>query len=95
VALRNTDEIKSFAGDKGYDNQSLRDALRSEGVRLVIRHGLFAHHNHTYNSRLDSELYRQCWMADTGSLSGRAPGTAFRELVLTATVYNPEQAIKG
>ncbi|MEZ3169029.1 transposase, partial [Halorubrum ejinorense] len=33
VALRNTEKIESLAGDKGYDDQSLRDALRSEGVR--------------------------------------------------------------
>lgn len=33
VALRNPDEIESFAGDAGYDDQSLRDALRAEGVR--------------------------------------------------------------
>jgi len=38
VALRKTDEIESLAEDKGYDDQSLRDALRSKGVRPVIRH---------------------------------------------------------
>ena len=57
VALHNTDEIESLADDKGYDDQSLRDALRSEGVRPVIRHRLFAHYDHTHNARLDSDLY--------------------------------------
>jgi len=40
VALRNTEKIESLAGDKGYDDQSLRDALRSEGVRPLLRHPL-------------------------------------------------------
>ena len=57
VALHNTDEIESLADDKGYDDQSLRDALRSEGVRPVIRHRLFAHYDHAHNARLDSDLY--------------------------------------
>ncbi len=88
VALRNTAEIESLAGDKGYDDQSLRDALRSEGVRPVIRHRLFAHYDHAHNARLDSDLYGQRWMAETafsaikrrfGPLSGRARGTANSE----------------
>ncbi len=37
VALRNTEKIESLVGDKGYDDQSLRDALRSEGVRPLLR----------------------------------------------------------
>ena len=30
VALRNTENLESLAGDKGYDDQSFSDALRSE-----------------------------------------------------------------
>ena len=56
VALRNTDKIESIAGDKGYDDQSLRDALRSEGVRPLLRHRLFAAYDHAHNARLDSEF---------------------------------------
>jgi len=102
--LRNTDEIESLVGDKGYDDQSLRDALRSEGVRPVIRHRLFAHYGHAHNARLDSDLYGQRWMAETVfSAIKRRFGSAvwpsawyreFRELVLTVAVYNLEQAIK-
>lgn len=65
VALRNTEIIESLAGDKGYDDQSLRDALRSEGVRLLLRHRLFTAYDHPHNARLDSELYGQRWMAET------------------------------
>jgi IS5 family transposase len=65
VALRNTDKIGSLAGDKVYDDQSLRDTLRSEGVRPLIKHRLFAHHDHAHNAQLDSEMYGQRWMAET------------------------------
>ncbi len=101
--LRNTEKIESLAGDKGYDDQSLRDALRSEGVRPLLRHRLFAAYDHAHNARLDSELYGQRWMAETAfSAIKRRFGPAvhprayreFRELVLTATVYNLEQALK-
>ncbi len=104
VALRNTDDLASLAGDKGYDDQSLRDALRAEGVRPLIKHRLFAHCDHAHNARLDSEAYGQRWMAETAfSAIKRRYGSAvrpsvwyreFRELVLTAAVYNLEQAIK-
>lgn len=79
VVLRNTDKIESLAGDKGYDDQSLRDALRSEGVRPVIRHRLFAHYDYTHNVRLDSELYGQHWMDETAfSAIKRRFGSALR-----------------
>jgi len=65
VALRNTEGIESRAGDKGYDDKSLRDALRSEGVRSVLRHRLFAHYDHAHNARLESELYGQRCIAES------------------------------
>ncbi|WP_369317829.1 hypothetical protein [Halorubrum sp. AJ67] len=40
--MRNAEKIESLAGDRGYDDQSLRDALNSEGVRPLLRHRLFA-----------------------------------------------------
>jgi IS5 family transposase len=103
VALRNTAELETLAGDKGYDDQSLRDVPRSEGVRPLIKHRLFAHYDHAHNAQLDSELYGQRWMAETAfSAIKRRYGSAvgpsawyreFRELVLTAAVYNFEQSI--
>ena len=104
VALGNTDDIKSLTGDKGYDDQTLRDTLRSEGVRLLIKHLLFAHYDHAHNTRLESELYRQRWVAKIAISAikrrlGPAVGPSawyreFSELVLTATVYNLEQPVK-
>ncbi|GAB7011513.1 hypothetical protein JCM31271_34560 [Halorubrum trueperi] len=59
VALRNTEKIESLAGDKGYDDQALRDALRSGGVRALLRQRPFAAYDQAHNARLDSELYGQ------------------------------------
>ncbi|GAB7008099.1 hypothetical protein JCM31271_00420 [Halorubrum trueperi] len=97
-------KIESLAGGKGYDGQSLRDALRSEGVRPLLRHRLFAAYDHAHNARLDCDLYGQRWMAGTPfsaikrrfgpAVHPRAWYRDFRELVLTAAVYNLEQAIK-
>jgi IS5 family transposase len=63
-ALRST-EIESFAGDKGYDGQLHRDAIWSAGIRLLLRHRLFAAYGHAHDARLVSELYGQRWMAET------------------------------
>lgn len=101
VALHNTAKIESLAGDKGYDDLSLRDALRSAGVRPLLRQRLFAHYDHAHNARLDSELYGQRWMAETAfSTIKRRFGPAvhprawYRGLMLTAAVYNLEQALR-
>jgi len=104
VTLRNTEKPESLVGDKGYDDQLLRDTLRSEAVRPLIKHRLFAHYDHAHNARLDSGLSGQRWMAETAfsaikrrydsAIRPSAWYRQFRELVLTAAVYNLEQAIE-
>ncbi|WP_436930627.1 hypothetical protein [Halosimplex halobium] len=76
------------------------------GVHFRSAFDNFGHFRYDYahNARLDSELYGQRWMAETGfsAIKGRfgAPvGRSawyreFRELVLTAVVYNLEQALR-
>ncbi|SDF04554.1 Transposase DDE domain-containing protein [Halorubrum xinjiangense] len=73
-------------------------------VRSLLRHRLFAAYDHAHNARLDSELYGQRWMAETAfsaikrqfgpAVHSRAWYREFRELVLTAAVYNLEQVFK-
>jgi len=85
VALRNTDEIASLAGDKGRDDQSLWNALRSEGVRPLIKPGCSSTTTRsttrgwtmkpTGNSGWPKPPFRPS-SADTAPLSGRASGTA-------------------
>jgi IS5 family transposase len=79
VTLRNTDEIESLAGDRGCDDQSLRNALDSEGVRPLINHRLFAGYDHAHNARPDSDLSGQRWMGESAfSAIKRRHGSAVR-----------------
>lgn len=71
VALRSTGEIETLAGNKGYTHQSLRDAIRSEGVEPVIRRRLFAYCDHAHNVRLDSNLSGQRLMTNGIFFSAR------------------------
>ncbi len=68
VALRNTEKIGGLAGKEGYGDQSLRETLRSNGVRPLIKYRLFAHYDHAHNARLNSEKYGQRWMAESAFL---------------------------
>lgn len=44
LARRNAGEIASLAADKGYDWMQLREKLREEGVRPLIKHREFRPH---------------------------------------------------
>ncbi len=46
VARRNAGDLLSLAADKGYDDMSFREELRAEGVRLLIKHRIFAPYDH-------------------------------------------------
>ncbi len=104
VVPRNTEKPESLAGDKGYDDQSLRDALRSEVVRLLLRHRLFAHYDlHTTSGWTASCTASAGWLNRLSAIE-RQFGSAvhphawyreFRQLVLTAAVYALEQVVKS
>jgi len=104
VALRNAGDLLSLAADKGYDDMSFREALRAEGVRPLIKHRLFAPYDHAHNARIESDRYHQRSMTETvNSVIKRSYGSAvrarawyrqFREITLTAAVYNLELALK-
>ncbi len=46
-------ELPSLAADEGYDWQQLRDKLREEGVRPLIKHREFRLIDHAHNARID------------------------------------------
>jgi len=56
LARRNVGELHSLAADKGYDWQQLRDKLRKEGVRPLIKHREFRPIDHAHNARIDGTL---------------------------------------
>ena len=104
VALRNAGDLLSLAADKGYDDMSFREEFRDEDVRPLIKHRVFAPYDHAHNARIDSDRYNQRSVCETvNSVIKRSYGSAvrarawyrqFREVSLTATVYNIEQALK-
>jgi len=105
VVLRNADDLRSLAGDKGYDDMSFREALRSRGVRPLIKHREFAAYDQAHNARIDDDRYHQRSLTETANSSiKRSYGSAvrardwfrqFREIALISGVYNIEQALEA
>ena len=97
-------DLRSFAADKGYDKQSLREALRELGIRPLIKHRIFAPYDHAHNARIDEQRYNQRSMTETvNSAVKRSHGEAerarswfreFREIALMCVVYNIKRAVK-
>src|SRR6056297_3044726 len=92
LARRNAGELHSLAADKGYDWQRLRDKLREEDVRPLIKHREFRPIDHAHNARIDGPRYRQRAMCETvfstikrtlgHAVRARAWYREFREIVL-------------
>ena len=103
LACRNAGELRSLAADKGYDWQRLRDKLREEGVRPLIKHHEFRPIDHAHNARIDEALYGQRALSETVfSVIKRTLGDAvrarrwyreFREIVLMCVAYNIKRAV--
>ncbi|RQG89381.1 IS5 family transposase [Natrarchaeobius chitinivorans] len=104
LARRNAGELHSLAADKGYDWQRLRDKLREEDVRPLIKHREFRPIDHAHNARINGTLYGQRALSETVfSVIKRTLGDAvrarswyreFREIVLMCVVYNIKRAVK-
>ena len=104
LALRNAGEIASLAADKGYDWQRLREKLRDEGVRPLIKHREFRPIDCAHNARIDGSLYGQRALSETvfstikrtlgHAVRARAWYREFREIVLMCAVYNIKRAVK-
>ncbi|MBC9987865.1 IS5 family transposase [Haloferax sp. AS1] len=104
VACRNAGDLHSLAADKGYDWMDLREKLREEDVRPLIKHRIFRPIDHAHNARVDGPRYRQRSMCETVFSSiKRTHGDAvrartwyreFRELVVKCVVHNIKRAAK-
>jgi IS5 family transposase len=94
-----------LTADKGFDWELLRQKLRSEGVKPVIKHRKFGWHGVANNGLLDDTTYYQrsyieatffalrrkyCEIVRARTWFGQ-----FRELVLTCAVRNIELALAG
>jgi len=103
VARRNAGDLHSLAADKGYDWMQLREKLREEGVRPLIKHREFRPIDHAHNARIDGPRYRQRSMCETvfssikrtlgDAVRARSWYGEFREIVLMCVVHNIKRAV--
>jgi len=104
IARRNAGDLRSLAADKGYDKQSLREALRELGVRPLIEHRIFTPYDYAHDARIDEQRYNQRSMTETvhpaakrslgGAVRARFWFREFREIALMCIVYNIERALE-
>ena len=56
---RNTSEVAILLGEKGYDDQKIRELARNAGDRPLINHENFSPLHEAWNARLDADRYGQ------------------------------------
>jgi len=103
VALRNAGDLHSLAGDKGYDWMALREKLRDNGVRPLLKHREFRPVDHAHNARIDGPRYRKRALCESvfssikrtlgDAVRARAWYREFRELILKCAVHNIKRSV--
>jgi IS5 family transposase len=103
VLKRNLGRISTITADKGYDWDNLRDMLRKNGVRPVIKHREFDSLDRAHNARLDDELYHRRSVVETAfrvlkqrygdRLASRCWYRQFREFTLKCAVKNIDDSL--
>src|SRR6056297_23069 len=100
---RNAENIEILVGDKGYDDQKIRQLARQHEIRPLVKHREFTSLHKAWNVGLDTNLYGQRSQSETvNSTLKRKYGAfvrsrrwwkQFRELTLACIVHNLDQAI--
>ncbi|MFB1064830.1 IS5 family transposase [Natrinema sp. H-ect4] len=103
VVKRNAASITVLTGDKGYDDQKLRQVAHDHDIRPLIKHREFTSLHKAWNARLDSDLYHQRNMNESVNAAikqkfgafvrSRRWWKQFRELVIKCVVHNVEQSL--
>jgi len=103
VVKRNRESIAVLTGDKGYDDQKLRQLAHNHNIRPLIKHREFTPLHKAWNARLDSDLYRRRNMNETVNAAikqkfgafvrSRRWWKQFRELVIKCVVHNVERGM--
>jgi IS5 family transposase len=105
LVKRNVENLTILTADKGYDWWLLRQKLRSEGVKPVIKHREFGWHELANNLLQDDTTYHQRSNVEATFFAlrrkygeivrARTWYGQFRELVLKCAVRNVELALDG
>lgn len=103
VIDRSAGWIDVLAGDKGYNDQSIRAQARERQIRPLLKHREFTPLHKAWNARLDTDLYNQRNMSETVNASikkkfgsfvrSRAWFRHFREILIKCVVHNIETAL--
>ena len=105
VLKRNLNKLSTITADKGYDWWLLRNRLRAEGVKPLIRRREFGWEGVAENVLMNDKKYHQRSNVEAtffalrqrfgGTLRARTWFGQFRELVLKCAVRNVELAVKA
>ena len=100
---RNREHIDILLGDKGYDDQKIRQLARQDEIRPLIKHREFTPLHKAWNERLDIDLYGQRSQSETvNSTLKRRYGAfvrsqswwkQFRELTITCLIHNVDRSL--
>jgi len=103
VVLWNTGDLHSLPGDKGYDWMALREKLRDNGVRPLLKHREFRPVDHAHNARIDGPRYRKRALCESvfssikrtlgDAVRARAWYRESREFVLKCAVHNIKRSV--
>ena len=103
VARRNAGDLRLLTADKGYDWDDLRDYLRVNDVRPLIKHREFTSLDAAHNARMDADLYGQRAISETvnssikqrygSELTATTWYGEFRGLVIKCIVHNLRRAV--
>lgn len=103
VLTRNLNDLGTVVADKGFDWDDLRQMLRENGIRPVIKHREFYSLDAAHNARIDDETYHHRSVVESiffalrkrfgTQLKARTWFGQFREIVLMAAVRNLEQLL--
>ncbi len=103
VVRRNAGSIAVLTGDKGYDDENLRQLARDLNIRPLIKYREFTPLHKAWNARLDSDFYNRRNMNETVNAAikqkfgafvrSRLWWKQFRGLVIKCVVYNLERSL--
>lgn len=103
IVKRASEFIEILLGDKGYDDQDLRELCHELDIRPLIKHREFSNLHKAWNALLDEDLYGQRNQNETvnstigrkfdSSVFSRTWYKQFREIIAKCIVHNLERAI--
>ncbi|MFO7927411.1 MAG: IS5 family transposase [Halobacteriota archaeon] len=104
ILKRNLGNVETVVADKGFDWDEIRQMLRNEGIRPVIKHREFYSLDAAHNARIDDETYHQRSIVESiffalrkrfgSTLKTKTWFGQFRELVVKTAVRNIEQSFR-